>query len=209
MEIIRMTVGDLSTNCYIVYDEESKDGMVVDPGGDGGFIVNKVKSLGINLKYIVFTHVHFDHILGYHEVKNAFSDAELLVSINDAPALSDETKSLMAYSGKKFEKIEKYTTVKENDIINFGKYTFRVLETPGHTEGSVCLYGNNVLISGDTLFNGSIGRWDFPGGSLKKEVDSITSKLFKLPEQTVVYPGHGDHTTIGYEIKNNDVAAWL
>lgn len=209
MEIIRMAVGDLFTNCYIIYDKEGKEGIIVDPGGDGKFIVNKVKHLNVKIKYIVFTHVHFDHILGYHDVKNAFSDAELLVSVNDAPALNDETKSLMIYSGQRFEKIEKYTIVKENDTINFGKYTFKIIETPGHTEGSICLYGNNILISGDTLFNGSIGRWDFPGGSLKKEVDSITGKLFKLPKETIVYPGHGDHTTIGYEIENNDVAAWI
>ena len=209
MEIVRMAVGDLSTNCYILYEEESREGIVVDPGGEGGFIVNKINSLNLKVKYIVFTHVHFDHILGYHDVKNAFPDAELLVSYSDAPALLDERKSLIVYSGASFEKISRYTMVKENDLISFGKCTFRVIETPGHTEGSICLFGHNILISGDTLFQGSLGRWDFPGGSLKKEVDSIIGKLFVLPPETVVYPGHGDHTTIGYEKINNDVAAWL
>ena len=209
MKIEVIKVGSLSVNCYIVYDENEKDGMIIDPGGNAEDIIARVKSLGLQIKYIVFTHVHFDHILAYHKVKDAFETCELILSEKEVDALSDNRKSLLCYVPEPFLPIKNYTVKKHKDTLKFLNMEFEILETPGHTEGSICLYGHGVVFSGDTLFQGSIGRGDFPGGSIKKEIDSIKNILFKLPDNTVVYPGHEDKTTIAYEKMNNEVVGWI
>ena len=203
MKVKVLPVGSMSVNCYIVYDEELKEGMIIDPGDDGYKIISEVKNLGVNVLYIVFTHVHFDHILAYHDVKNEFKGAKLLLSSKEVPALYDKNLSLLNYVSVDFKEIKEYEEVKHGDKIEFKNMSFTVFETPGHTKGSMCLYGENTLFSGDTLFCGSVGRGDFMGGSITEEIKSIKSFLLPLPENTVVYPGHGDKTTIGFEIKNN------
>lgn len=205
MKVLPLEVGELSTNCYIVYDENKKEGIVIDPGGFPLLLISKIKELGINLKYIVFTHVHFDHILGYPKLKDEFPKSQLIVSHIEKNSLWDTSKSLLYYVNEDFPKITKFKEVKKGDFVDFGEILLKVIETPGHTEGSICLYGENTLFSGDTLFYGSLGRWDFPGGDFYKEYHSITEILFKLPDDTVVYPGHGIKTTIGYEKINNEV----
>lgn len=203
MKFETISVGNLSTNCYIVYDEILKKGIIIDPGADGNRIIAKAMELEVQIEYVVFTHFHFDHILAYHKVKGAFPSAVTLISEKEEPAMTDETKSLLFYTEDTFEKITDYNTVKEGDLITFGEASLKVIETPGHTQGCICLYGNGILFSGDTLFYGSVGRWDFPGGSLNDELSSIREKLFILPEDTRVYPGHGENTTIKYEKENN------
>lgn len=203
MKYERLTVGYLSTNCYIVYDEVKKEGIVIDPGENSSDIIEKIKELGIKLKYIVFTHVHFDHILAYHDVKNEFPESVLLLSYKEEDALFDNNRSLLSMVNIDFPEIRGYETVKQDELITFGDVSLRVLETPGHTAGSICLYGEDTLFSGDTLFCGSIGRYDFPGGSYTEEINSIKNILLNLPGKTVVYPGHGDKTTIEFESKNN------
>lgn len=205
MKVLPLVVGNLSTNSYIVYDENKKEGIVIDPGDFPLLLISKIKELGITLKYIVFTHVHFDHILGYPRLKEEFPDSELIVSHIEKDSLWDKEKSLLYYVNVDFPKITEFSEVKNGDFVDFGDVSLKVIETPGHTEGSICLFGENTLFSGDTLFYSSLGRWDFPGGNFYKEYHSITEVLFKLPDDTVVYPGHGDKTTIGYEKINNEV----
>lgn len=205
MKVLPLVVGNLSTNSYIVYDENKKEGIVIDPGDFPLLLISKIKELGITLKYIVFTHVHFDHILGYPRLKEEFPDSELIVSHIEKDSLWDKEKSLLYYVNVDFPKITEFSEVKNGDFVDFGDVSLKVIETPGHTEGSICLFGENTLFSGDTLFYSSLGRWDFPGGNFYKEYHSITEVLFKLPDDTVVYPGHGDKTTVGYEKINNEV----
>lgn len=209
MKIKRLVVGYLSTNSYIVYDEMKKEGIVIDPGDLGETIKKEINELGIELKYIVFTHVHFDHILAYPYLKEEFPCAKLLLSHKETDSLTDRSKSLLNMVNMDFPVIRDYKVLKNNDRVEFGDISLKVIETPGHTEGSICLYGENTLFSGDTLFLNSMGRWDFPGGSFKDEVNSICNILFKLPPDTVVYSGHGDKTTIGFEIENNEVSGWM
>ncbi len=205
MKVLPLVVGNLSTNSYIVYDENKKEGIIIDPGDFPELLISKIKELGINLKYIVFTHVHFDHILGYPKLKKEFPESLLIVSHIEKDLLWDREKSLLYYVDVDFPKITEFEEVKNGDLVEFGDVSLKVIETPGHTEGSICLYGENTLFSGDTLFYLSLGRWDFPGGDFYKEYHSITEVLFSLPDDTLVYPGHGNKTTIGYEKINNEV----
>ena len=205
MKYEAIAVGNLSTNCYIVYDEILKKGIVIDPGDEGERIISLIKRLELDIFAIVFTHIHFDHILAYHEIKKEFPLAKTLLSENEIPSLFDKSKSLLSFCPVAFDEISDYEGVREGDYIEFGSERLKVIETPGHTEGCICLYCEGVLFSGDTLFFGSVGRWDFPGGSYTREVSSIKEKLFILPIDTIVLPGHGGSTTIGYEIENNSV----
>lgn len=209
IKITGITVGSLGTNCYIIYDDNTMEGIVADPGGNGSDIIAKIRGMGINLKYIVFTHAHFDHIMAYPELVEAFPGAKLIVSHKEEPALKDGNISLISYYCSDFPEFRGYMTVKNGDIITFGDSEMKVIETPGHTAGSMSLYGDGVLVSGDTLFNCSIGRCDLPTGSIREETNSIINILFKLPDETKVYPGHGPETTIGFEKKNNEVYAWI
>jgi len=209
MKIEKIQVGPLSTNCYLIYDELKKEGIVVDPGADGDKIISVIKKAGADIKYIVFTHVHFDHILAYYDIKNEFPDSKLIVSDKEKDALKDDVKSLMHFSRREYPEIKYDLLIKDGDIISFGDESLKVIETPGHTQGSISLYSDGILISGDTLFNYSIGRCDFPTGSLKEEINSIINILFKLPEYTVVHPGHGESTTIGFEKLHNEVYSWI
>lgn len=205
MKHITVPVGELSTNCYIVWDETAKKGIVIDPGAEGDRIINEIKKLDLSIEYVVFTHFHFDHVLGYYDIKKYFPALTPLVSEKEEPALSDSSRSLLMYANESFEKLSGYKTLCEGDEISFGNEKLRVIETPGHTEGSICLYREGILFSGDTLFSGSVGRWDFPGGSFKDEIMSVKNKLFTLPDNTLVFPGHGESTSIGYEKKHNSI----
>ena len=209
MKVEKIEVGPLGTNCYLIYCENKKEGIIVDPGYNGERILSKVDNCGVDIKYIVFTHVHFDHILAYFDIKERFPESQLIVGEKEVPALTDEDKNLIKLSRHTYPEIKCDIAVKDGDKIEFGNESFTVIETPGHTVGSISLYSEGVLVSGDTLFNYSIGRCDFPTGNLKDEINSIINILFKLPEETIVYPGHGATTNIGFEKVNNEVYAWI
>ncbi len=200
--ILRMLeVGPLGTNCYIAGDETSKEGIIIDPGADGDFILKQVKALGLNIKMIVLTHSHIDHIGALAEVKEA-TGAEIAIHEDDAPSLQNQPFRM--FFAKPSRPTPAYCRLlKEGDIINVGKFQFKVLHTPGHTEGGISLVGEDVVFTGDTLFNSSIGRADFPGASYNVEMDSIRNKLMTLPDDFKVYPGHGPSSTIGAERKSN------
>lgn len=202
MKIHILPLGPIQTNCYIVVDETTGKCLVIDPGGDGDKVVRFIEENKLELEAIALTHGHFDHIGGIESIMENMP-VPLYMHSNDKAFLDDSNLNLSIYMGKGFSVKAHPILVKEGDGIACGKLQFTVIETPGHTTGGICYYGNGVLFSGDTLFKHSIGRTDFPGGNQTVLINNVKSKLYKLPVDTIVYPGHGEKTTIGEEIKGN------
>lgn len=189
------------TNCYIVEDEKTKETMVIDPGGEPEKIIGMLDSLGIDkLKYIYLTHCHGDHFGGIRELKEQ-KGGKILIHRDDAEGLYKPEISLTYYIGMDDIKLEADSRVDEGDIIHLGNMQFKVIHTPGHTKGGTCLYceKEGMLFSGDTLFKGTWGRTDLPTSSFPDIIASITNKLATLPDDTIVYPGHGHSTRIKEE----------
>ena len=189
------------TNCYIVEDEESKETMVIDPGGEPEKIIDMLNTLGINeLKYIYLTHCHGDHFGGILELKKQ-KGGKVLIHRDDAEGLYNPSISLTYYIGMEDIELEADSRVDEGDTIHLGNLEFKVIHTPGHTKGGTCLYCKEqaLLFSGDTLFKGTWGRTDLPTSSFPDIIASITNKLATLPDETIVYPGHGKSTRIKEE----------
>lgn len=205
MKIERITVGQMQTNCYLLYDEVQGKGIIVDPGSEADKITAAVRKRNIGVTHIVLTHGHYDHIMALWEVKQAYPSALVCLCRAEKDFINNPSQSLTLYMDKPFPPVTPDILLKEGDLIQVGDTSLRVMETPGHTAGSICLYGGGILISGDTLFYMGMGRCDLPTGDLKSEVDSILRKLFCLKDATVVYPGHGPETTIGFEKAHNEV----
>jgi glyoxylase-like metal-dependent hydrolase (beta-lactamase superfamily II) len=196
-----MELGSFGTNCYIVGDEVTKEGMIIDPGDEGSGILKQVKALGLTIELIVLTHSHIDHIGGLAEVKKA-TGAEIAIHESEAPFLLKQPWRL-DFMPPSPPSPPAGRLLKEGDTITVGKLKFKVLHTPGHTIGGISLLGDGVVFTGDTLFNFSVGRADFPGSDYNQELNSIHDKLMPLPDDTKVYPGHGPTTTIGTERRSN------
>ena len=189
------------TNCYIVEDEESKETMVIDPGGEPEKIIEMLDTLGISeLKYIYLTHCHGDHFGGILELKNK-KGGKVLIHRADSEGLYNQAISLTYYIGMDDINLEADSRVDGDDIIHLGNLEFKVIHTPGHTQGGTCLYCEEqaLLFSGDTLFKGTWGRTDLPTSNFPDIIASITNKLATLPSDTIVYPGHGKSTRIREE----------
>ncbi len=188
-------IGD-PTNCYIIFDKESKELMVIDPAGDVENIEKIINILGGHLKYIYLTHCHGDHIFGVLELKKRCG-GKILIHREDAEGLNNASINLTPYIREEIE-LEADSRIDDNDLIHLGDLEFKVIHTPGHTKGGSCLYckKENCLFSGDTLFRGTWGRTDLPTSSLEDIMNSITKKLMTLPDETIVYPGHGLSTRI-------------
>lgn len=200
IEII--VVSSFQQNCRILYCEDTKEGILVDPGDESEKILDKINRLGIKIKYILGTHGHLDHIGAVKEIQTALQvpfcihreDEFLLQHIQDQV-------EFFGWHSVEQPKIDKY--LQEGDTLSFGKYTGMILHTPGHSQGSISfLVGKDILV-GDLLFAGSIGRTDLPGGSFQSLLHSLQEKISALPENTIVHPGHGPSTTVGYEKENN------
>ncbi len=203
MLIIPLTVGYLFTNCYLVACEETLDALVIDPGfnNEGSKVLNEVARRNLRVKYIVNTHGHVDHISGNARVKEA-TGARIAVHHADAEMLREPLKNLSTpFLGLTVVSPPPDLTLQDGGKIKVGFLEFEVVHTPGHTPGSISLYcrDEKVVFTGDTLFAGSIGRTDLPGASHERLIRSIREKLLIMPDDTVVYPGHGDRTTIGRE----------
>lgn len=202
MILEKLEVGAFAANCYIVGAESNQEGLIIDPGAEANKIWRKVKNLGLKIKFIALTHAHTDHVGALKEVKEA-TGAEVAIHADDAGALQARNpfSAVLGLSALTLPSPDRL--LKSGDSLDIGDLHFLVLHTPGHTPGGICLLGEGVVFTGDTLFNFSIGRTDLSGGSYDQIMDSIHTKLLVLPDDTVVYPGHGPQTTIGNERRLN------
>jgi glyoxylase-like metal-dependent hydrolase (beta-lactamase superfamily II) len=196
-EIHTLVVGQLQTNCHVITSRS--EAIIVDPGDEPERILMFIKDMNTTPTRIVATHTHFDHVLGVDGVRKG-TKTPFLIHPDDLPMLQSMQSRVRQFMG--FEvppppKVDGY--IKDGDLLRLGDETIRVLHTPGHSPGSISLSGNGYVLTGDSLFNQSIGRTDLPGGDLKVLMHSIRDRLFKLDDDTTVYPGHGPETTIGDE----------
>ena len=203
MKILVMQVGPVSTNAYIVYDEATLKGFVIDPGDESVAIQAEIGGRGLDIVAILVTHGHFDHIAAVDKLKAALEvdvyaselDAQICASVelNRSNMMGRETVTC---------KIDKY--LKDGEELDLGFAKIKAIHTPGHTHGHLCYYllGQNIIFTGDTLFKGTYGRHDLPTANFEYLKQSL-GKLFELPDETKVYPGHGPSSTIGYEKKHN------
>jgi glyoxylase-like metal-dependent hydrolase (beta-lactamase superfamily II) len=195
-------VGPLLTNSYILGCEKTKTGAIVDPGDEGERLVREAEKLGLKVEQIINTHGHGDHIAANEAVKK-LTGAKIFIHPHDAIMLTDPYENLSLYYGPVIISPPADGFLEEDRIHRLGNEEFKILHIPGHSLGSVCLVADNIAIVGDTLFAGSIGRTDFPHGSYELLAKGIRRKLFTLPPQTAVYPGHGESTTIEIEKREN------
>ena len=193
------TMGE-PTNCYIVFDEKSKEAMVIDPAGEVEKIIEMLDILKANLKYIYITHCHGDHIGGVKKLQEE-KKGKILIHRLDAPGLNNQEISLTDYIGTEPIYLEADSIVDDEDLLHLGNLQFKVIHTPGHTAGGSSLYCSkeNLVFTGDTLFRGTWGRTDLPTSNFQDIMDSITNKLMQVPGETIVYPGHGKSTMIREE----------
>ena len=202
MEVIEYQTGPLRVNTYLVYDE-TKEAFLVDPGSYLKQISNKIVEKELNLKYIVLTHGHGDHIGGIPQFKIDFPDVKVVALDLEKEVLNDPilNNSAVILGGQVAMDADEY--VSDGQTIQVGDMALKVVATPGHTPGGMSILLEDAVFCGDTLFKGSIGRSDMPGGDYLALINSIKTKLFVLPDDTKVYPGHMGKTTIGWEKKHN------
>ena len=197
-------VGPLQCNCSVIGDEASREAIVIDPGDDVQLVLNLVEKHNLRVKQIVITHAHIDHVGGAMKLRAA-TGAPILLNQNDYTLLKMLDMQAAWVGMRSPGKVEIDQSLEQADTVKAGSLAAQVLHTPGHTEGSICLYfpAEQKVIAGDTLFAGSIGRTDLPGGSYEKILRSIHDGVLALPDETIVIPGHGPSTTIGEERESN------
>ena len=201
MLIEKIVVGDIETNCYMLADQKNKIGLVIDPGDDYNKIAEKIEKLKVRIEKIILTHGHIDHIAALDDLKK-YTKAEVLIHSNDARMLSDSASNLSMLVGDEHKFLPADKFLKDGDVIKCGEIELKVIHTPGHTPGGVCLVGKSAIFTGDTLFNESVGRTDLPGSSgddLKKSLE----KILEIKENLEVYPGHGPVSHLEWERNNN------
>lgn len=198
----RLIVGSLSANCWIVGSEGSREGMVIDPGGNAEVINQAITASGFAIKIIVLTHGHSDHIAALYEVRER-TGAEVAIHIADADFLEGRGQYSSQFGISYKTPPSPDRLLREGDIIDVGNKRFSVIHTPGHTPGSICLLSGKSVFTGDTLFRRGIGTTLMPGSSRPQLINSIITRLMVLPDNTTIYPGHGRETTIGAERRDN------
>jgi glyoxylase-like metal-dependent hydrolase (beta-lactamase superfamily II) len=197
-----LIVGPLGVNCYIVGDEKTRQAIVIDPGGDARAILDTLRREQLKLVAIVATHAHFDHLLAFEEVRRQ-TRAPFWLHADDAPMLANAALGARMFGFTFAQPAPAERLLRDGDQVRAGEIALQVLHTPGHSPGGICLAHDQRVFVGDTLFQGGIGRTDLPGGDYATLMRSIRDKLLTLPDGTVVYPGHGDATTIGEERQSN------
>ena len=206
IEITKKVLGICATNCYTMGDTDTREAVIIDPGDRADILIKDWKDRNWHPQAVLLTHGHFDHIIGVPEVKRAFHIPVYASETEDA-MLADTSINLSCHVPGKQTSFHADVLVHDGDELELLGYKWKVIATPGHTAGSVSYYipEEEVLLSGDTLFYESYGRTDLATGSSSDIADSLLNKLFVLPEDTMVYPGHGDPTTIGYEKEHNPI----
>ncbi|MDH4270483.1 MAG: MBL fold metallo-hydrolase [Candidatus Aminicenantes bacterium] len=195
-------VGPLDTNCYLVYCSETLDCAIIDPGAEAERIFPLIYELGLGPSLLLNTHGHLDHIGANRDVKEKFA-VSLCIHGLDKPLLEHDLQSELSFFLGAKESPPPDHLLQDEETITIGRSTLRVVHTPGHTPGSVSFLGDGILFSGDTLFNGGVGRTDLPGGSTRDLETSIRTRILTLPPETIVLPGHGPWTTVGEEKDSN------
>ncbi len=200
-----LTVGPLEVNCYILADPETKEAFVIDPGGDAEVIRRVVEAEGLKVKYIVNTHGHFDHVGADGRLREAFAGSVLAIHGLDSRLLADAHEHGVIFGARLDRQPAPDRLLEDGTVLSAGSLSLRVIHTPGHTQGGVCLFEEKegLLFTGDTLFAGSVGRTDFPGGSFEDLMSSIVDKVLPLGDEVKVYPGHGPSSTIALEKDTN------
>ena len=204
MKILNFVLGMVGTNCYLVVNEEEKQCILIDPAVYSGEIAEQIRREGLDLRAILLTHGHFDHIMGIDGFRKEFPEIPVYAHREEEALLKDASMNASLEFGRQYT-FSGAAYAEDGDVLDLAGMQFRVIHTPGHTIGGGCYYlqEEKVLFSGDTLFRESIGRTDFPTGNGGQLMRSIREKLFTLPEETAVYPGHMERTTIGDEKKYN------
>jgi hydroxyacylglutathione hydrolase len=197
-------VGPLACNCTILGDEEAREAIVVDPGDEVGRIHRRLNELGLKVKQILVTHAHIDHVGGALKLKR-LTGAPIFLNESDLPLLKMMQAQAAWLGVNTPETAPPDESLKDGLVVGLERFPAQVLHTPGHTQGSICLHFAplKLLIAGDTLFAGSIGRTDLPGGNFNQIIDSLRSRILTLPDETQVLPGHGPVTTVGEERREN------
>lgn len=196
-------VGQIMTNCYLVSNEETKELVIIDPGDQADLLARKIDESGAKPMAILLTHGHFDHVLAVNELAEQYQ-IPVYAHENEKKQLHSTAVEFFPHLGRSGEiRVDHF--ISGEPLLKLAGFEIKVFMTPGHTQGGVCYYfeKEGLLFSGDTLFFGSIGRTDFPGGSYKDLIQSVETKLFPLPEDVIVYPGHNNATSIGFEKQNN------
>ena len=209
MKVKTFVLGPIQTSCYVVSNDNC-EAIIIDVGGDPAEMVKYIKQHKLNPLYLVNTHGHIDHILGNPQIKEAFPQIKICIHPDDAPMFKESKYNLACELGFEFSSPAPDKLLNEGDTILLGKDKFSIIHLPGHTKGGIGIFyhpnkggGTPILFSGDAIFAGSIGRTDFPGSSHPDLISNIQKKIFNLPEDTIIYPGHGPATTVGEEKHSN------
>ena len=205
MIIKKLSVGPIQANCFILGCEKTKEAAVIDPGDEADRILLTLAESKLKVKYIINTHGHFDHVGANKRLKEV-TGADLMIHQEDVPMLEQLTATAGSFGLSAENSPGPDKLLEDGETITFGEITLQVIHTPGHSPGGVSLYTNGALFVGDTLFYGSIGRTDLPGGDYGILIASIQNKLFGLGDDVTVYTGHGPETTLGYEKETNPFA---
>ena len=206
MDIKTLVLGDYETNCFCVRaDDSAKDCVIIDAGISPEPMLEYLEENSLNPVAVILTHTHIDHIFGLKDLRKSYPDMKIVAHEDDAEGLTDPMKNLSAMMGMSFTADPADQFVINGDTVNFAGVELTVIHTHGHTPGGMSLYAKDggILFAGDTLFDSSIGRTDFPGGSTETLISSIRTKLLNLPDETIVYTGHGPETTIEREKQHN------
>jgi len=202
LKVVTIPAGIYAANCYLVYSENTKKAIVIDPGGDVDDIMAKIEELNLDIEYIILTHGHGDHIGGVLELKS-FIDVPIAIHKEDEYMLKNGNQNLSSQMVMGTIELNADILLEDGDEISFGDLTAKIIHTPGHTPGGISIKIGNSIFTGDTLFAGSIGRTDFPGGSYKEIISSIKNRIIIYPDETIIYPGHGPATNVKIEKANN------